>query len=93
LFQITKAFDGRQAYNSFLTANHPLNRHNYGIIFMDCDMPIIDGFVATKMIKQQILEEQYAKTIVIGYTALVDEMVLQKAKECSMDMVIAKPIS
>ncbi len=60
---------------------------------MDCDMPIINGFQASKMIKEKILEEHFANAIVIGFTALVDISVEKKAKKNLMDDIRAKPIS
>ena len=37
-------------------ACHSCSHLPYSLIFMDCNMPVMDGFTATKLIKQYIQE-------------------------------------
>lgn len=38
---------------------------------MDCEMPIMDGFQASKKITKKIKTENYCRSIIIGYTAFI----------------------
>ena len=59
---------------------------------MDCEMPIMDGFEASKKIKKLIYKDFYTKVIIVGSTALLTEEVQQKGKKFGMDLMIPKPI-
>ncbi|XP_062233449.1 probable histidine kinase 2 [Phragmites australis] len=63
----------------------------YHIIFMDCQMPIMDGYEATKLIRE--VEISYGiRTPIIALTAHVMEEDLQKAILAGMDLHLTKPI-
>ena len=38
---------------------------------MDCEMPTLNGFDASKKINEKIFHENYVYTAIIGYTALI----------------------
>ncbi len=62
----------------------------YNIILMDVQMPIMDGYEATKAIRN--LDEARAKIKIIAVTANAFESDKKKALEMGMDGYIAKPI-
>jgi CheY-like chemotaxis protein len=68
----------------------------YDLILMDCQMPVMDGFDATKAIrkleKQQIIKSKKAITI-IAMTANVMKGDEEKCIECGMDDYLSKPIN
>lgn len=66
-------------------------KETYQIILMDCDMPRMDGFEATRRIRTQAGPNQ--KVPIVAVTAFATEAERQKAFESGMDDYITKPIS
>jgi CheY-like chemotaxis protein len=74
--------NGQEAINA-------LNTSTYSIVLMDCQMPIVDGFQATRNIRQQ---QNIKSTPIIALTAGVTD---QEKKECfdaGMNDFLSKPI-
>lgn len=85
--QVTVAENGQQAielYQKAIAANTPFDG-----ILMDCQMPIMDGYEATQYIRNDINDGQ---TPIIAMTANVMERDKEKALNCGMNEIIAKPI-
>lgn len=68
-----------------------LSKGTYGLILMDCQMPILDGFETTKIIRRQELE-QGGHIPIIAMTANAMEGDRQKCIDCGMDDYLSKPI-
>ena len=66
-----------------------LRHSEYDIIFMDCHMPIMDGFEAT----QQIRSSGIHNVIIVAMTADVTSENITHCKEVGMDKVILKPLT
>lgn len=66
-----------------------LETHTYDIIFMDCLMPILDGYETTRLIRQREIDRH---TIIVAITAnaLPEEEV--KCREAGMDDYLSKPL-
>jgi CheY-like chemotaxis protein len=64
---------------------------NYDLILMDCQMPVMDGYTATKAIRAQQTPNQ--KVLIVAMTANAMESDRQYCLECGMDEYITKPIS
>ena len=62
------------------------------IIFMDCQMPIMDGFTATRAIRQGLAGERHKNSIIIAMTAGAMASEKEQCLECCMDDFISKPI-
>jgi two-component system, sensor histidine kinase len=86
--QVTLAADGALAVQSFRDASRP-----FDVVLMDCRMPTMDGFEATRAIRA--IEEQRgeAPTPIIAVTAgaLLSERKL--CQEAGMTAFLAKPVS
>ena len=77
--------DGRDAVD----AN---NNNNYDLIFMDCEMPVMDGFEATQQIRQQETEKSDdARIPIIALTANTGEEDKKRAYKTGFDGYITKP--
>lgn len=78
------AEDGTKALEMF--------HHNYDVILMDCQMPIMDGFEATRNIraKEALLG---GKNLIIALTANTIEGDKRKCIEAGMDDFIPKPVT
>ncbi len=78
------AVNGQQALDMLVNKNIAY----YDGILMDCQMPVMDGYTATRLIR-----EKYGDDLpVIAMTANVMLQDLEKAKDSGMNDVIAKPI-
>ena len=58
---------------------------------MDCNMPLMDGFEATDMIRNFISGTELPQPIVIASTGHVDEEYMKKIWSHSMDEFLMKP--
>ncbi len=65
----------------------------YSAIFMDCCMPVMDGFEATKQLKLKMQAGELRPAPIIGLTAYDNESDLQMCRDAGMDGVLAKPVS
>ena len=68
-----------------------VKEHSYGLIFMDCSMPIMDGFEATDCIRRYLRARRILQPMIVASTGHTEEMYVQKAWRYEMDEVIAKP--
>ncbi len=80
---ILSATDGRQAVNIF-------KGNNINLILMDCQMPIMDGFVATKQIRR-IEATRTTRIPVIALTANAFTENRQSCIAAGMDDFLSKP--
>ncbi len=77
---------GREAINAAYTKQ-------YDIIFMDCQMPEIDGFEATDLIRKNEAKIDYGLHVpIVALTANATEQDRQKCLDSGMDNFLSKPI-
>lgn len=77
------AGNGLEAVNACLT-------NNYDIIFMDCQMPVLDGYEATRQIRRNENGERH--TVIVALTAYAMESDRIKCFEAGMDEYLSKPV-
>lgn len=82
-YQADAVEDGQEALDI-------LEENEYDIIFMDCQMPIVDGYEATQRLRER--EGELRHTIVIGFTAHAMPEDREKCLEAGMDDYLSKPI-
>jgi signal transduction histidine kinase/DNA-binding response OmpR family regulator len=82
------AENGVEAVSRFTTAGEP-----YDLILMDCEMPSMDGYHATQMIRQFERASARARTPIIALSAHALPEHRQASVEAGMDEHVAKPIS
>ncbi|PCJ21324.1 MAG: hypothetical protein COB02_01695 [Candidatus Cloacimonadota bacterium] len=71
-----------------------LYKNSFDLILMDCLMPVMDGFEATKTIrKNQILDKKNKKISIIALTAIATKSDLDNCIDCGMNDIIHKPIN
>lgn len=77
-----------EAYNGEQAVNKIINGKTYDMIFMDVNMPLLDGFAATKAIKD--LNSGIQIHIMTAFNESKDE---EKLKQCGADSYMSKPIT
>ncbi|KAK8126491.1 Histidine kinase [Apiospora kogelbergensis] len=85
IYDVTIAKDGQEAYD-LVKANMDKNL-NFDVIFMDIQMPNLDGLQSTRLIRKM----GYSAPIV-ALTAFSEESNVKECMESGMDEFLAKPI-
>lgn len=67
-----------------------VNENAYHLVFMDCQMPVLDGFETTRAIKSMSAEEQKIPVIAMTANALQGDR--ERCLEAGMDDYISKPV-
>ncbi len=77
--------------NNGVEALEKISKNSYSLVLMDCQMPIMDGFEATKRIRS--LQSKESRTTIIALTAnAVKENVIE-CLQSGMNDYLSKPIS
>ena len=77
------AINGIEAYEMCIT-------NSYDLIFMDCQLPLLDGYNATRKIRQYGVNQE---SIIIAMTADVMEETRNSCIRSGMNDFISKPIA
>ncbi|WP_186170549.1 response regulator [Vibrio chagasii] len=80
------------AENGQIAVDMYQNDNSFDIILMDCMMPIMDGFTATREIRAHEKNLGLTKTPIIALTASVIDDDIQKCFDSGMDGYVAKPV-
>ncbi len=81
--RIDFAEDGQQALDK-------LSKQDFDMVLMDCQLPLLDGFEATRRLREQEGDDKH--TIVIGVTAYAMVGDREKCLDAGMDDYVSKPI-
>jgi two-component system, chemotaxis family, sensor kinase Cph1 len=79
-----------EAVNNGKEALDRLSERTYDLVLMDCQMPVLDGYEATRQLRQ--IEGKQRHTLVIGVTAYAMMGDRQKCLQAGMDDYLSKPI-
>ncbi|TDH67280.1 hypothetical protein CCR75_003114 [Bremia lactucae] len=80
--------NGRDALKAYME-----NSTKFDLVFMDCEMPVMDGYTATKAIRQFELDNDLPRIPILGLTAYAMSGDRQKCLVAGMDEFMVKPIS
>lgn len=82
---VDTAENGEEAFEKF-------KNNSYDLIFMDIQMPIMDGYSATILIRDYETKNNLPNTIISALTAYSFEEDIEKALEAGCNFVLTKPI-
>lgn len=84
--EVVEANDGKDAVHVFEKSGDP-----FDIVLMDCLMPIMDGFEATKEIHSACDKKGIARVPVVAVTASIADNIYKKCTDAGMTCVVTKP--
>lgn len=86
-FQTDSADNGKDAFEKVRN-----NHRGYDLILMDCQMPILDGYETTRMIREWEQGNGQSGTPIIALTADVLPGTEKSCLDCGMNDYLAKPV-
>jgi len=86
-FQTEAVTNGKEALDKVRT-----NHQGYDVILMDCQMPVMDGYETTRLIREWEGSNGQGRTPVIALTADVLPGTQNNCLECGMDDYLSKPV-
>ena len=84
--QISTAENGREAVAIF-------QEKNVALVLMDCQMPVMDGFDATRAIHKWEKEMGRKPVPIVAFTADITPKSQDNIRSCGMDGFLSKPVS
>ena len=69
-----------------------IQSHPYDLVLMDCEMPVLDGFEATRQLRLWEAAHDRPRTPVVALTAHILSEHRERAREAGMDGHMAKPV-
>jgi signal transduction histidine kinase/CheY-like chemotaxis protein len=96
---IAKKLLEKIGYGNITTCNNGkealqvLENHTYDLIFMDCQMPEIDGFRATEIIRDKNSNVKDHGVFIIAFTAHAMQEEIQKCLLVGMNDYVLKPVT
>ncbi|WP_169742980.1 response regulator [Desulfobacter vibrioformis] len=93
-----KEFISKQGYQTDSVSNglqavEKVKKNKYDLIFMDCQMPEMDGYEASRQIRAYEALENLAVTPIIAMTGNAFEQDRHACKEAGMNDFISKPVN
>jgi len=87
---VESALNGQEAIEKIKALSK--KSQSYKAILMDCQMPVMDGFEATKVIKDMFTKGEIQFEYIIALTANSSDADKRKCLECGMSDHLAKPL-
>ena len=84
--EVTSVTNGREAVEA-------IRDTSYNLVFMDCQMPELDGFGATQIIRQHLAATECVHLPIIALTAYAMTGDRERCLEAGMDDYISKPFT
>ncbi len=79
------AENGKEAISKFVA-------DRYDLVFMDIQMPIVDGYTAVEEIRRWENDRRHSPTPIVALTASADSEAISRTKEVGCNLHISKPL-
>ena len=89
---VDTAHNGRQA-NDMVRQAYERQAYSYGLIFMDCSMPVMNGYDASDLIREFLNEKSMLQPMIIATTGHTEDEYINKCWVHQIDEVLSKPIN
>jgi len=89
-YKLDTAENGEQALEKFIANASAGSR--YDLILMDIQMPVMDGYAATRMIRQWELDHELRPTPIVALTASAFAQDVVRSLEAGCDLHVSKPV-
>ncbi|MBF0126861.1 MAG: response regulator [Magnetococcales bacterium] len=84
--RVVTAADGREGTTRF-------QEKPFGLVFMDCQMPGMDGYQASRLIREWEQQQRKPPTPIVAFTANVTSDNRQQGERAGMSAFLAKPVT
>jgi len=84
--EVDIACNGEEAISKY-------RENNFDLIFMDCQMPVMDGYDATRHIREIEKDNHFQPIPIVALTAGTNKEDKAKCREAGMDAYLTKPFS
>ncbi|WP_424930872.1 ATP-binding protein [Amaricoccus macauensis] len=84
--QIVTARNGQEAIDRFAEGQ------SFDIVFLDCQMPVLDGYEAVSILKAKMETEEFSRTPIVALTANAMKQDRLKCFNAGMDDFLSKPV-
>lgn len=68
-----------------------LRKTRFAMVFMDCEMPLLDGLRATEQLRRS--DGDNAEAFVVAVTAHDDDRIRKACRDAGMDAFLSKPVT
>ena len=93
LRQIQRLGITAEAVDNGVEAISALERGTYDAILMDCQMPVMDGYAATRAIREREAAQGARRMPIVAVTANAMREDFERCREAGMDDFVAKPVT
>ena len=76
-----------------LEAIQQFETSRFDLVLMDCSMPGMDGFEATRKLREIEMQNAYGKTPIVALTAHIAEQIADQIQAATMDDIVVKPFT
>ncbi len=96
--KVAKAFFQKMGYDIELANNgqdllQKMKEKNFDIVFMDIEMPEMDGITATRRIRDKVVGNTNSQIPIIAFTAYIMQEEKKKFLDAGMNDIVTKPIN
>jgi CheY-like chemotaxis protein len=85
--------DYHSVFNGAEAVQHICDGHQYDVILMDCNMPIMNGYDATRAIRRWEKSTNSPRNIICSLTAHAMPSHMEECIKAGMDFHLSKPIN